>query len=295
MIGVQKLPVVYDYQTEAWMTGDIFSRWYDETFIPHVEEYQQKTKRSGKVLLIIDNAPCHPSSELLDRKNGLFKFERLLLYDCASVGLDFRTYFAKCVNQSIDCDEDFATVTEMFEKFKLSQDEGEQWLADDDTPLFETLTDDEILKAVEKEEKEDVDESGLISPSHSEAYSCAKVFFNWMEQQNEFSATELMVVRHICDIAAQKKLYDTRQQPATERDAFSLMFNENMVAQIHRHTNRGMRILKKREFTFAEIYAALGIIIRASADKDNLSAVDDLYLPNDSRPLYRSAMSYNRF
>ncbi|KRZ72524.1 hypothetical protein T10_7646 [Trichinella papuae] len=59
------------------------------------------------------------------------------------------------------------------------------------------------------------------------------------------------------------------------------MFDENMVAQIHRHTNRGMRILKKREFTFAEIYAALGIIIRASADKDNLPAVDDLYLPND--------------
>ncbi|KRZ82376.1 hypothetical protein T08_15228 [Trichinella sp. T8] len=24
MIGVQKLPVVYDYQQKAWMTGDIF-------------------------------------------------------------------------------------------------------------------------------------------------------------------------------------------------------------------------------------------------------------------------------
>ncbi|KRZ72742.1 Jerky -like protein-like, partial [Trichinella papuae] len=61
MIGVQKLPVVYDHQLKAWMTGDIFCRWYDETFIPHVEEYQQKTKRLGKVLLIIDSAPCHPS------------------------------------------------------------------------------------------------------------------------------------------------------------------------------------------------------------------------------------------
>ncbi|KRY93331.1 Jerky -like protein-like [Trichinella pseudospiralis] len=50
-----------------------FSRWYNETFIPHVEEYQQKAKRSGKVLPIIDNAPCHPSSELLYRKDSLFK------------------------------------------------------------------------------------------------------------------------------------------------------------------------------------------------------------------------------
>ncbi|KRZ02275.1 Jerky -like protein-like, partial [Trichinella zimbabwensis] len=244
------------------MTGDIFCRWYDETFIPHVEEYQQKTSRTGKVLLIIDNAPCHPSSELLDRKNGLFKvlflppntsslvqpmdqtviqslkkryrkqllrkivlseadggdlvsqLKSISLKDCCYMiaqawdsisGHTLRVswnrllgYKEECVNQSIDCDEDFATVTEMFEKFKLSQDEGEQWLADDDTPLFETLTDDEILKAVQKDENEDVDESDMPDKSderlsHSEAYSCAKVLFNWMEQQNEFSATQLMV------------------------------------------------------------------------------------------------------
>ncbi|KRZ71113.1 hypothetical protein T10_10133 [Trichinella papuae] len=29
------------------------------------------------MLLIIDNAPCHPSCELLDRENGLFKKELL--------------------------------------------------------------------------------------------------------------------------------------------------------------------------------------------------------------------------
>ncbi|KRZ15219.1 hypothetical protein T11_6791 [Trichinella zimbabwensis] len=52
-------------------------------------------------------------------------------------------YNKKCVNQSIDCDDDCTTVIEMFEKFKLSWNEIEQWLADDDTPLFETLTDDE--------------------------------------------------------------------------------------------------------------------------------------------------------
>ncbi|KRX70105.1 Jerky -like protein-like [Trichinella sp. T6] len=45
MIGMQKLPI----------------------FIPHVKENQKKAKRSGKVLLIIDNAPSHPSCEMLDR------------------------------------------------------------------------------------------------------------------------------------------------------------------------------------------------------------------------------------
>ncbi|XP_003366654.1 putative protein tag-76, partial [Trichinella spiralis] len=59
---------------------------------------------------------------------------------------------------------------------------------------------------------------------------------------------------------------------------FSLFFDENTVAQIHCHTNRRMRILKKREFTYSEIYAALGTIIRAGADKDNMSAVEELYI-----------------
>ncbi|KRX71806.1 hypothetical protein T06_502 [Trichinella sp. T6] len=47
---------------------------------------------------------------------------------------------------------DIPTVIEMFQKFKLSRDEVEQWLGDYDTPLFEALTEDEILEAVEKDE-----------------------------------------------------------------------------------------------------------------------------------------------
>ncbi|KRY82676.1 Jerky -like protein-like [Trichinella pseudospiralis] len=236
---------------------------YDETFNPHFEEYQQKTKRSGKVLLIIDDAPCHSSSELLDCKNSLFKvlflppntlslvqpicqtviqslkkryrkqfLRKIVLseadesdlvsqlkiislkdccymivqaYDCSISGHTLRVSWNKLLgyneefsSQSTDCVEDFAAVTEMFEKFKLSQDESEQWLADDDTPSFEALTDDGILKVVEKDENEDVDESDMSF--------IAKFLFNWMEQQNKFNATQLMVVRHICDITAQKKL-----------------------------------------------------------------------------------------
>ncbi|KRZ87393.1 Jerky -like protein-like [Trichinella sp. T8] len=200
------------------MTGGIFSM----TFIPHVKEYQQKTKRSGKVLLIIDNAPCHPSSEWLDRENGLFKdlflppntsslvqpmdqtviqclkkryrkqllrkivlseadggdlvsqLKSISLKDCCYMITQAWDSISGHTLGSIECDEDFANVTEMFKKFKLSQDEGEQCLADDDTLLFETLTDKEILNAVKKDENEDVDESDMPDKpterlSHSEA------------------------------------------------------------------------------------------------------------------------------
>ncbi|KRZ66952.1 hypothetical protein T10_10916, partial [Trichinella papuae] len=107
---------------------------------------------------------------------------------------------------------------EMSKNFELSREEVGQLPTVDDTLLFEILTDDEILKSVEKDENEDVDESDKSDegPNHSEAYSCAKVLFNWMEQQNEFSATELMVIRHICDIAAQKKLSSSKQKLITD-------------------------------------------------------------------------------
>ncbi|KRZ17583.1 hypothetical protein T11_9168 [Trichinella zimbabwensis] len=63
MIGVQKLPV----------------------------EFQQKTKKSGKMLLIIDNALCHLSSELLDRENGLFKvvFATYYIVACSANGSNY--------------------------------------------------------------------------------------------------------------------------------------------------------------------------------------------------------------
>ncbi|KRZ65450.1 hypothetical protein T10_12684 [Trichinella papuae] len=44
-------------------------------FIPHVKEHKHKTKKSGKMLLIIDNAPGHPSGELLGRNSLLLSLK----------------------------------------------------------------------------------------------------------------------------------------------------------------------------------------------------------------------------
>ncbi|KRY26989.1 Jerky -like protein-like [Trichinella spiralis] len=64
--------VICDYHPIAWMTRNIFACWHDKRFIPHIKEYHQKTKKSSKILLIIDNAP-HLSSELIEHENGLHK------------------------------------------------------------------------------------------------------------------------------------------------------------------------------------------------------------------------------
>ncbi|KRX75060.1 N-acetyltransferase 6 [Trichinella sp. T6] len=92
--------------------------------------------------------------------------------------------------------------------------EVEQWVGDDDNPFFVALTDDESLGAVEEDEDEDSDESDKPNERlcHSEAYSSFKFGLKWMEQQKEFSAAQLMVVRHIRDVAAQNKLSSLKQR-----------------------------------------------------------------------------------
>ncbi|KFD66823.1 hypothetical protein M514_20967, partial [Trichuris suis] len=64
--NVKKLPVVYSHQKKAWMNVHVFNEWFERTFIPEVKRYQSSTGKTGKVLLIIDNAPAHPSAECLN-------------------------------------------------------------------------------------------------------------------------------------------------------------------------------------------------------------------------------------
>lgn len=72
--NVKKLPVHYKNQPRAWMTASLFTEWYDEIFIPEVKKHQKSLgKEHSKVLLIVDNAPTHPTEDLMERDNGQFK------------------------------------------------------------------------------------------------------------------------------------------------------------------------------------------------------------------------------
>ena len=69
--NIFNLQVVYRGQKNAWMNGDLFTKWFIEDFIPNVEAHQQKTSTEGKTLLLLDNAPCHPASEVLEKEAQL--------------------------------------------------------------------------------------------------------------------------------------------------------------------------------------------------------------------------------
>ncbi|KFD66259.1 hypothetical protein M514_09446 [Trichuris suis] len=63
----KNLPAVYSSQKKGWMNSEIFANSFKNTFIPDVKKFQNLIGKTGKVLLLIDNAPSHPSAACLNR------------------------------------------------------------------------------------------------------------------------------------------------------------------------------------------------------------------------------------
>ena len=56
-VNIQKLPVTYTSNQAAWMTAAIFTDW--------IKEWDRKLTSQGRsILLLVDNATCHPPVEL---------------------------------------------------------------------------------------------------------------------------------------------------------------------------------------------------------------------------------------
>lgn len=53
------LPVYWMANTKAWMTKELFSRWFKECFVPDAKRYLEEKGLDFKVLLLLDNAPGH--------------------------------------------------------------------------------------------------------------------------------------------------------------------------------------------------------------------------------------------
>ena len=63
---ISKMPVQYRNQPSAWMNSTIFLDWYKNIFLPEVKQEKERTGRAGKTILLLDNAPVHPSIEILN-------------------------------------------------------------------------------------------------------------------------------------------------------------------------------------------------------------------------------------
>uniref|UniRef100_A0A5S6Q4F3 DDE-1 domain-containing protein n=1 Tax=Trichuris muris TaxID=70415 RepID=A0A5S6Q4F3_TRIMR len=59
------------YQKKAWMNVEAFKDWFKTIFIPEVKRHQSSIGKTGKVLLLVDNTPAHPSVQQLDEVDEL--------------------------------------------------------------------------------------------------------------------------------------------------------------------------------------------------------------------------------
>ncbi|XP_019335264.1 tigger transposable element-derived protein 1-like [Alligator mississippiensis] len=55
------LPVMWKSKSKAWVNKNIFEDWFNHNFVPGVRDYCIKNNLAFKALLILDNAPGHPT------------------------------------------------------------------------------------------------------------------------------------------------------------------------------------------------------------------------------------------
>lgn len=61
--NMKSLPVYYRNQKKAWMDGKLFKEWFHGQFVPSVRRFSEENHLSPRAILLIDNAPSHPSTE----------------------------------------------------------------------------------------------------------------------------------------------------------------------------------------------------------------------------------------
>lgn len=72
-MDMNALPVHYFAQKKSWMDCQTFQKWFNECFIPSVKKFCREKGLEEKVLLLLDNAPSHPSRESLQSSDGKIK------------------------------------------------------------------------------------------------------------------------------------------------------------------------------------------------------------------------------
>ena len=72
-MDMNNLPVHNYAQNKSWMDCRLFTEWFHERFVPSVRKFCRDKGIEEKALLLVDNAPSHPSSATLHSEDGRVK------------------------------------------------------------------------------------------------------------------------------------------------------------------------------------------------------------------------------
>lgn len=64
------LPVEYQSQQSAWMSTEIFHKWFYNSFVPTVRKELSSLGLEQKAVLVLDNCPAHPNAQDLVSEDG---------------------------------------------------------------------------------------------------------------------------------------------------------------------------------------------------------------------------------
>lgn len=288
--NVTNLPVTYKAQKSAWMDAKLFVEWYTNDFIKTVKKWRQANKKTGKVLLLLDNAPSHPSAETLNSLDPDFQvmylppnvtsliqpmdqgvieklkrmyrkqvLRRLLLDDGTEGSV---VAFSKALNLKHCCymiadawdsltednlrnawkklwhlpeepevegetvnleTNDLNEFVDLFSSIPgftdCDRDDAVDWLNHDaNDPGYQIFDDDEIVSSLKNpDEDHDNDSSSNESvdapkkTSHAEAFAAFETGLEWFERQEECCPTQLLLLKRLRDLAAQKRVTAVRQ------------------------------------------------------------------------------------
>lgn len=284
---MKNLPVKYLSQKNAWMDVSNFKTWFQEVFVPCVKQRQREENSTGPVLLLLDNAPAHPSVDIFeeyenfkvmflppnvtsliqpmdqgvietlkrnyrkillrrlllgDEEGAISTVKKLNLKDCVYMiaeswdnvkpqTLEKGWKKLLSTNPSENVSEDPVPTDDVAEILEMTQNVPElqqcdshdvsEWLQEDaDDPGFHLLSDAEIVDSLcsvsASESDDDFDSEVLSNPSASEAFTALETAISWAERQEEINSFQLLNLKRIQNIAAQKRTTGLRQSKISE-------------------------------------------------------------------------------
>lgn len=72
-----EIPVEYASSKNAWMTREIFQKWFHESFVPNVRRFSKEAEIEPKAVLLLDNCTAHHFKHELRSTDGLIEVKFL--------------------------------------------------------------------------------------------------------------------------------------------------------------------------------------------------------------------------
>ncbi|XP_052749794.1 jerky protein homolog-like [Galleria mellonella] len=239
------LPVHYYGQKSAWMTKDLFKKWFDECFVPEVRKWLKDHNFPQKALLLLDNAPGHPSEEELTTEDKCIT-AMFLPPNCTAL---IQPMDQNIIHQSWSAlpsstiksswkklwpdiittpsnDPQISVTSEVIEQVstetQISPEDLEVWYRgmDKEENVFLEMSDKDIIKEVSNNttnDQEDNDDVIATAPqvTDQDAVNAFELGLQWAEE-NGTSYNELLLLRRLRDKALISRYNNLKQKKIDE-------------------------------------------------------------------------------